>query len=216
MKKLVGVLAMMFTAMLALAGCVNTDAHVTIEGQDKASGTVEVTTDRALLQGASLDDVLATKIDTRQLDQMAGENWTYEKIETQDRVGLRFNTVSSMNFVQLQDAFQGFELPVQLGATEDGFKFAMRGNAPGSTDPNAAKATMSVTFPGSVTSTTGPATIEGHTVTFDMVQGATEYEATGKANYALFYSVVFGGALLVLTLIIVLAMAPKAKDTAAH
>jgi hypothetical protein len=67
-----------------------------------------------------------------------------------------------------------------------------------------------------VTSTTGPATIEGHTVTFDMVQGATEYEATGKANYALFYSVVFGGALLVLTLIIVLAMAPKAKDTAAH
>lgn len=217
MKKLVGVLAMMFAAMLALAGCVDMRAHVTIEGEDKARGAVDVTMDAALLQGASLEEALGSQIDTQELEQITGENWTYSQIDDGQRAGLRFETVDSMNFIQLQDAFASFELPITLSNTADGFAFSMPGNAPGSTEPGAGTASMAVTFPGSVSSASETGVIDGTTVTFDMIQGAEVYEATGTANNALFYSIVFGGAILVLTLVIAISMAPKAsKDEAAH
>ncbi|MCW4465368.1 hypothetical protein OK351_07620 [Glutamicibacter sp. MNS18] len=217
MKKLVGVLAMMFTAMLALAGCVDLSAHVTIEGEDKARGAVEVTMDASLLQGATLDEALGSQVDTAQLEQITGENWTYTQINDGVKAGLRFETVQAMNFIQLQDAFQSFELPISLANTAEGFAFSMPGNAPGSTEPGAGTASMSVTFPGHVTGASETGVIEGSTVTFDMIQGAEVYEATGTTNNALFYSIVFGGALLVLTLVIAIAMAPKrVKDDAQH
>lgn len=216
MKKLVGVLAMMFTAMLALAGCVDMSAHVTVEGEDKARGAVEVTMDASMLQGVSLEDALASQVDTAELQQITGENWTYSQIDDGQRAGLLFETVDSMNFVQLQDAFQSFELPITLTNTAEGFAFSMPGNAPGSTEAGAGTASMAVTFPGAVTSASQTGVIEGTTVTFDMIQGAEVYEATGKANHALFYSVIFGGALLLLALIIAIAMAPKAAKDEAH
>lgn len=217
MKKLVGVLAMMFAAMLALAGCVDMSAHVTVEGEDKARGAVEVTMDAALLQGASLEEALGSQIDTQELEQITGENWTYTQINDGQKAGLRFETVSSMNFIQLQDAFASFELPIALSNTADGFAFSMPGNAPGSTEPGAGTASMAVTFPGSVSSTSQTGVIEGSTVTFDMIQGAESYEATGTTNNTMFFALLFGGALLVLSLVIAIAMSPKAvKDAVAH
>jgi len=208
---------MAFTAMLALAGCMNMDAEVNIEGDDSARGAVEVTVDSALLQGASLDEVLATQLDTQQLQALTGDDWNYTQVDHGDTVGLRFETVDSMNFVQLQDAFQRFELPVSLNTTEDGYSFSMPGNAPATTEAGGGTATMTVTFPGAVTSASDTGVVEGHSVSFNLIQGAETYHATGAQNHALFYSIVFGGALLVLTLIIVLALSPKAvKENARH
>ena len=117
-----------------------------------------------------------------------------------------------MTYVQLADAFSLFGFEINLSDDGQEYTFSMPGDK-AAVDSSFTEANLHVTFPGAVTSHT-PGTVEHHTVTFDMIQGAAAYEATGKVNHAMFYSAVFGGALLVLSLVFVAAFAPKAAKEA--
>lgn len=216
MKRLLGVLALVFTAMLALSGCVNMNAEVNVTGADQATGALQLTTHQENLQGQKFEDVLATQMNTDELDNILGGQWSYTTIDDGENVGLRFETISKMNFVQLQDAFMLFGFPITLSDQDGEFGFSMPGAGEVAVNEQFTEANLQVSFPGKVL-THSAGEVDHHTVTFDMIAGANEYKATGAANYTMFYSLVFGGALLVLAMILVFAFAPKsAKDSAAH
>ncbi|PQZ96645.1 hypothetical protein CQ017_16725 [Arthrobacter sp. MYb224] len=216
MKRLLGVLALVFTAILALSGCVNMNAEVNVTGADQATGALQVTTHQENLQGQPFEDVLASQLNTDELDQILGEQWSYTTVDDGENVGLRFETVGKMNFVQLQDAFSTFGFPISLTDKGGEFEFSMPGAGEVVVNEQFTEANLVVSFPGKVVSHSA-GEVEHHSVAFDMMAGAEEYKATGSANYALFYSMIFGGALLVLVLIIALAFAPKgAKDPSGH
>ncbi|TAP25585.1 MULTISPECIES: DUF3153 domain-containing protein [Micrococcaceae] len=207
MKKVFSVIALVFTAVLALSGCVNMNAEINVVGQDKTTGVVEVTINKENLQGQSLDEVLAATVDTAAMEKEIEGQWTYSKVEEGENVGLRFETDGTKTYTQLADAFKIFGF--QFGLADDGKEvtFSMPGDK-ATVDQNFTEANLEVNFPGEVTSN-GPGVVHGKAVTFDLVKGAEVYQATGKFDHSLLYSLVFGGALLVLSLIFVVVFAPK-------
>ncbi|MBF6670954.1 MULTISPECIES: LppM family (lipo)protein [Glutamicibacter] len=212
MKRLLSVIALVFTAVLALSGCVNMNAEVNVQGQDKTTGAVEVTMNKENLQGMSLDELLASQVDTAAMEQQIGGKWTYSKIEEGENVGLRFETDGVKTYTQLKDAFKVFGFEINLADDGKEVTFSMPGDK-AAVDSSFTEANLHVNFPGEVTSH-APGEVEHHTVTFDMIQGAPVYQATGKFDHSLFYSAIFGGAILVLTLVFVLAFAPKGAKEA--
>lgn len=216
MKRLLSVLALVFTAILALSGCVNMNAEVNVTGADQANGALELTTHQENLQGQKFEDVLATQMNADELQSILRDQWSYTTIDDGENVGLRFETVGKMSFVQLQDAFKLFGFPISLTDRGGEFEFSMPGAGEVAVNEQFTEAKMNVSFPGKVLSHSS-GEVEHHTVSFDMIAGADEYQATGAANYAMFYSMVFGGALLLLVLIFALAFAPKAtKEQTGH
>jgi len=211
-KRLLSVIALVFTAVLALSGCVNMNAEVNVQGQNKTTGVVEVTLNKENLQGMSLDELLATQVDTEAMEKELDGKWTYSKINEGENVGLRFETDGVKTYTQLKDAFKVFGFEINLADDGQEVTFSMPGDK-ATVDSSFTEANLLVNFPGEVTSHT-PGEVEHHTVTFDMIKGAQVYQATGKFDHSLFYSSIFGGALLVLTLVFVLAFAPKGvKET---
>lgn len=212
MKRIMSVIALAFAAVLALSGCVNMNAEVDILGKDKVAGAMQLTLHKSTLNGVSFEEVLNSQIDIEAMEQQLGDKWSYSNVDDGENVGLRFETTSPMTYVQLADAFSLFGFEINLSDDGKEYTFSMPGDK-AAVDSSFTEANLHVTFPGAVTSHT-PGTVEHHTVTFDMIQGAAAYEATGKVNHAMFYSAVFGGALLVLSLVFVAAFAPKAAKEA--
>ncbi|MFR0636847.1 LppM family (lipo)protein [Glutamicibacter soli] len=209
MKRLISVIALAFAAVLALSGCVSMNAGVSIQGDDKATGTVEVTMKKDALQGLDFQDLLATQVNMDQLNSQLAGVWTTTDIDDGTNVGLAFTTAKTMTFTELADAFTVFGFPVAISGNGQEFSFSMPGTGQTAVDSSFTEANFAVTFPGAIVSTTA-GEVDHHTVTFDLIQGAETYQATGKADFSLFYSTIFGGALLVLTLVFVLAFSPKA------
>lgn len=214
MKKIFSVIALFFTAILALSGCVSMNVGVDILGAEQTTGTIEVTTDaKSLPQGTNFKEVLASQIDLAAVDAKLGGQWNYTEVNDGQNVGLRFETAKTMNYTELADAFSVFNIPVTVSDNGKEFSFSMPGSGQTAVDSSFTEANVAVTFPGSVTSHSA-GEVEHNTVTFDLIKGAEVYQATGNFNYSLFYSVIFGGALLVLTLVFTLAFAPKAAKEA--
>ncbi|GAA1415680.1 hypothetical protein AUR04nite_21770 [Glutamicibacter uratoxydans] len=213
MKKIFSVIALFFTAILALSGCVNMNVGVDIQGTDKVTGSVEVTTAKESLQGLDFKDLMAQQVDMSKLDSMLAGQWTYTEVNDGENVGIRFDTAKTMNYTELADAFSVFNIPVTVTDNGKEFTFTMPGSGQTAVDSSFTEAKVAVSFPGSVVSHSA-GEVEHNTVTFDLIEGAEVYTATGKANHALFYSIVFGGALLVLTFVFAGAFAPKANKDA--
>ncbi|MFJ2619151.1 LppM family (lipo)protein [Glutamicibacter sp. NPDC087344] len=213
MKRLFSVIALAFAAVLALSGCVNMNAEVSIQGDDKATGTVEVTMEKEALQGLEFKDVLASQVNMDELNTQLAGVWNTTEIDNAENVGLSFTTAKTMSFTELADAFSVFGFPITLSSNGQEFSFSMPGSGQTAVDSSFTEANFAVSFPGAVVSTSG-GTVDHHTVTFDLVQGAETYQATGKVDYSLIYSVIFGGALLILTLVFVLAFSPRAVKEA--
>lgn len=209
MKRLLSVVALAFTAILALAGCANMNLEVHVSGPDKASGAVEVTASQAALQGMSLDDLIAQQGGSDALNKALAGQWTYSKIEDGQSVGVRFETAETMTYQELEDAFALFGISFDLNDDGQVVNYSMDSIA-GQLDASYEEATMSVTFPSTITAHSA-GTVEHHTVDFDLKQIQEPMSASGKFDSSMFYSIIFGGALLVLTLVFVGAFAPKAK-----
>ncbi len=207
MKRFMSVIALAFAAVLALSGCVNMNAEVNVLGKDKVAGAMQLTLHKSTLNGVSFEEVLESQIDIEMMEQQLGDQWSYSNIDDGENVGLRFETTSPMTYVQLADAFRVFGFEINLGDDGKEYSFSMPGDK-ATVDSSFTEANLHVTFPGAVTSHT-PGTVEHHTVTFDMIKGAATYQATAKVDHTMFYSAVFGGALLVLTFVFVAAFAPK-------
>ncbi|WP_313811793.1 LppM family (lipo)protein [Glutamicibacter sp.] len=213
MKKIFSVIALFFTAILALSGCVNMNVGVDIKGEDKVTGTVEVTTAKQSLQGMDFKELMAQQVDMSKLDSMLADQWTYTEVEEGDKVGIRFETAKTMTYSELADAFSVFNIPVTVTDNGKEFTFTMPGSGQTAVDSSFTEAKVAVTFPGAVVSHSA-GEVEHNTVTFDLIEGADVYTATGEANHSLYYSILFGGALLVLSLVFTLAFAPKAQKEA--
>ncbi|WP_159614819.1 hypothetical protein [Glutamicibacter sp. JC586] len=207
MKKLFSVIALVFTAILALSGCVNMNAEINVEGQNKASGVVQVGINKENLQGQSIDQVMPSIVDVAAMEKQIDGQWTYEKFDDGENVGLRFDTEGAMTYTQLADAFKIFGFQFALADDGKEVTFSMPGDK-AKVDQNFTEANVAVKFPGQVTSH-APGVVDGHTVTFDLTKGASVYQATGTFDHTMLYSLIFGGALLVLAFVFVFAFAPK-------
>lgn len=212
MKRLLSVIALAFAAVLALSGCVNMNAEVNVEGKNKTTGAVQVTMNQENLQGMSLDQLLETQVDLEAMEMQLGDQWTYSKVDDGENVGLRFETAGTLTYSELSDAFSVFGFVVNVADDGKEYTFSMPGDK-AAVDSSFTEANLHVNFPSTVTSHT-PGEVDHHTVTFDMIQGAPVYQATGKVDHSMFYSALFGGALLVLTLVFVIAFVPKAPKEA--
>ena len=208
MKKILSVIALAFAAMLAMAGCVNVNADINVKGIDKATGAVDVTMNKQNLNGMSFEDALAQGIDMDELKSQLGDDWSTSEITEGENVGLHFETTGTMTYQELQDAFAVFGIPFELKDNNQEFTFTMPGTDAGSVSSEFTEAKVNVTFPGGVESQVNGET-DHHTVTFDLIKGAEKFQAVGKVDNTMFYTLVIGGALLVLTLIVVGAFAPK-------
>ena len=201
MKRFMSVIALAFAAVLALSGCVNMNAEVNVLGKDKVAGAMQLTLHKSTLNGVTFEEVLNSQIDVAAMEEQLGDQWSYSKVDDGENVGLRFETTSPMTYVQLADAFSLFGFEINLSDDGKEYTFSMPGDK-AAVDSSFTEANLHVTFPGAVTSHS-PGTAQHHTVTFDMIEGAASYQATGKVDHTMFYAAVFGGALLVLTFVFV-------------
>ncbi|MDR4533326.1 hypothetical protein [Glutamicibacter sp. PS] len=218
MKKILGTIMLAVLAALTMVGCANVDAQINIKNADSASAQVKVTADKSLVDGASFDELTTPSgVPLSQILTVEDDEWSIAKVDTPDEVGLEFSTIGTLNLVQLQDALSNLlGVDAQLVSEGEDIKFSMPGIADALGGGVLSSGHLSVTYSGHVVSHSATGVQEHNTVTFDLLQPTAEYQVTGTASHALFYSAVFGGALLVLTFIFALAFAPKGVKEHTH
>ncbi|WP_152650192.1 LppM family (lipo)protein [Demequina aestuarii] len=183
MRTLTRGLALAVVSTLALTGCVRVEMNVTLDEDDTASGDFIFAMSQELLEIAgeeSLDDLLGGE------ETIPGG--TTERYESEDE-----NGDGSPDFVGTQTTFSGLPLE-EFDAAGDGLRifrdgddYVVSGTADDLTDqtggeelPETASATMSVTFPGTVSDHNGE--LDGTTVTWDLLEQSGELQARGSAS----------------------------------
>ncbi|MFV0632874.1 LppM family (lipo)protein [Demequina sp.] len=165
-------LAIAAVSLLALTGCVKIEMNLTLSEDDTVSGEyiVALTKDSAETLGTDgLDELLATE---------DIEGATAEPYDDGEYVGTR-TTFESVELTEVSDE--------TMTITREGDKFIVTGAPVNAGEelgldeaPEGAVATMSVTFPGEVTEHNG--TLEGNTVTWNLLDAPETIEARGGAS----------------------------------
>ena len=174
--KKIGAIVATVVLVLGLSGCVRIISNITLHENNTASGEMIVAVQEGI--GASMgmtDQDFADQLNTGSgIDTMA--NAKVAPYKQDGYVGTRV-TFSDEPIA----SFKG----VDGAITREGDTFVFQGTAPDTTQTqglpagSGAIATMSVTFPGKVTDHNG--TLEGNTVTWDLLTQTEAPHATGSA-----------------------------------
>ncbi|WP_144276270.1 hypothetical protein [Demequina sp. NBRC 110053] len=188
MKNAMRVAALSVVSAAVLAGCLKVDMSVTLHEDDTASGEFVMAVSKGLA------DVMGEEELAGALESETIEGATQEPYEDEDFVGTR-TTFEDLAIAELADE--------TLTVTREGDEFVVSGTPTdlgaelGEVDiPADATATLAVTFPGEVTEHNG--TLDGTTVTWDLITAPDELQARGAA--------VEGGGIPVWIIVLVLAV----------
>ncbi len=183
MRTLTRGFAIAVVSMLALTGCIKVEMNVTLAEDDTASGDLIFAMSQELLAIAGeegLDELMA--------EDETFPNGTTERYESEDEngdgepdyVGSRL-TFSSMPLDEFDAAGEGLRI------FRDGDDYVVSGAADDLSDqtggeelPANATATMSVTFPGSVSEHNGE--LDGNTVTWNLLEHEGDLQARGSST----------------------------------
>lgn len=188
--------ALVVMAAIMLTGCATMSTGITVKGNDRATAVIELTTEKENLSGMSLEKAVDSQLQGRSLDELTAGMWERTEINSGGLVGYRFTTAKKESFAGVQHAFSQFGLPISISKTAEG-DFAVALDKSGvEVDENFLTATLTVTMPGKIQSTSGGETL-GRTVTFDLTRDAEEYQVTGKPSPLLRNLGIFGGVLVV-------------------
>lgn len=166
------VIALALVSVLALAGCIRVDMNLTLHEDDTASGEFIMAVSKELAELIG-DEDLGEALGTEDIEGAISEPWEDEEYvgtrTTFENVALTEVSDSTMMIVHEGDEF------VVTGTPDD-----LQAQAGGEEIPSNAEATLSITFPGEVSEHNG--TLEGTTVTWDLLDPPATIEARGSAS----------------------------------
>ncbi|WP_062389089.1 LppM family (lipo)protein [Demequina iriomotensis] len=179
MSRTLRTLALAVVATLALSGCLRMEMSFTLHEDDTVDGAMLIAIEKGVGEAMGMsDEDLLSELDAESgLDGVDGA--TVEPYDDGDYVG---QTITFEN--QPLDATDAVDSGLTI--TREGDEFIVTGEGASAEDLEqmgelpGAVITMSVTFPGEVTEHNG--TLEGTTVTWDMLDSPAELSARGGAT----------------------------------
>lgn len=178
MKRIARAAALTLIAVVALSGCIRYNVDMTLSEDNTASGTVVIAVQKGI------GEQMGVATDEEALTQVFGESpfgpgFTPAPYADGDWVGQSY-AFDAMPITDLTDLASLFTV------TREGDLFTVVGDqAPVAEDemsemPEGAESALSITFPGEVIESNG--TVEGTTVTWDLVAMTEPIQATAKAT----------------------------------
>ncbi|MGC4175242.1 LppM family (lipo)protein [Demequina sp.] len=172
-------LGLALLAALALSGCMRFTADLTVSENDTVDGSYVVAIEKGsgAAMGGSDKEIAQGLYDDSGLQTSFTRSWThpYSK-DGFSGIEVEFRDEPLATFAPTSDRF---------GITRDGDEFVVSGKASSTEAEQAQDAagtpdmTITIAFPGAVTSSNG--TIDGNTVTWNLVGGPPELEARASA-----------------------------------
>jgi hypothetical protein len=172
--KKIGAITLTAALVLSLSGCVRITSDITLHEDNTASGEMVVAIQEGAGEsmGTTDEEFVASMNEDNGTDTMV--NATVTEYNEDGYIGTRITFKD-----EPLDSFQG----VDGSLVRDGDNFVFTGNEIEQTETlpaeSGAIATMSITFPGKVSKHNG--TLEGNTVTWDLLTQAEAPYATGSA-----------------------------------
>jgi hypothetical protein len=222
MKKPMRITALALMAALALSGCIKMEVNLELQSDDTVDGSMIFAVQEGLgeMLGEGSEEV---PTDEEAANELFGgdlssdfENATEEPYNEDGWVGTRV-VFEGETLADFSEDNEGFTI------VRDGDQFVVSG--PFETDATAeegseemlegAEMTMSITFPGEVTDHNG--TLEGNTVTWDLLDGPEELHAVGGATEGgsslpiLLILAILGGLIVVGGVIVALVMMSRSR-----
>lgn len=217
MKKTLSVIGVMVALVLSLTGCMKMDVDLVVESPEKASMDMVMAFDTKAVGDASVADLL-TQMGTSEekLFENFPEDAQKSPYEKDGYKGYTFS-VQDRSLTDMGDISGELGSKVNIAFTDGQYHFAGQGLSGGDTS-TMNESTMTVSFPGEVVSASKGATIEGNTVSFDMLktQGAMTAVANPKDNTTLYLSFGMGGLALLGAIIGVSLMRRPETDSQLH
>ncbi|MGC4175243.1 LppM family (lipo)protein [Demequina sp.] len=223
MKNAAKVAALSLLVVLTLAGCFKGKVDLTLNSDNTIDGSMVMAIQKGLgdTLGMSDEDILA------EMTGDLGDDFDGAKVEdyveegTDGEAGFIGKKVTFEN--QPLDKFQSDEDGSDISITREGDLFIVDGtwdteDATGDTegmDPGTlgASFTFSVTFPGEVTDSNG--TVEGNTVTWDLLDPPATMHAEGKAtaggNFPWGLLVIALGVLIIAAVVVMIVVRSRGK-----
>lgn len=183
MNKITRAIALTAVTAIALTGCVRVEMNIDLQEDDTANGEMIFAFSQEMLALAGEDS----------LEEMLGQDQDIEGAVTERYESEDTNDAGEPAFVGTRTTFTGQPLSEfdaagdDLSIVRDGDDYVVSGQPEdindqtgGETLPGDAQLTMSITFPGEVSSHNG--VLEGNTVTWDLLTHTGAIEARGSAT----------------------------------
>lgn len=193
MKKIVSVIGVMVALVLSLTGCMKMDVDLVISSPEKASLDMVMAFDKNVVGDVSVEEML-TQMGTSEEELFKNFPAEAQKAAYDEGnfKGYTF-TVADKSLTEMGDISGELGPKVSIEYRGDLYYFSAQGLA-GTDTSTLSESTMTVTFPGEVTTASPGAHIEGNTVSFDMRESSGEMTAVAKPkdNTPLYLSLGFG------------------------
>lgn len=213
MKKTVSVIGVLVALVLSLTGCVKMEADLVISSPEEATLEMVMAFDKGVAGDVGTDELLAQMGMTEdEFFQSMPEEAEKTPYDQDNFRGYTF-TVADKSLTEISDISGKLGPKIDVDYSGEMYHFSAQGLA-GTDTSSLSEATMTVTFPGEVTSASAGAHIEGNTVSFDMRESSGEMTAVAKPkdNSAMYLSLGFG-ALGLLGAVVAVATMRRAEET---
>jgi hypothetical protein len=213
MKKIVSVIGVMVALVLSLTGCVKMDVDLAISSPEEATLDMVMAFDKSVVGDVTVGELLA-QLGTSE-EELIGNFPADAQKAPYDEGNFRGYTftVEDKTLTEISDVSGQMGPKIDIEYRGDLYYFSAQGLA-GTDTSSLSESTMTVTFPGEVTTASPGAVIDGKTVSFDMRQssGAMTAVAKPKDNTPMYLSLGFG-ALGLLGAIVAVAMMRRTEET---
>ncbi|WP_411733653.1 LppM family (lipo)protein [Paeniglutamicibacter sp.] len=193
MKKIVSVIGVMVALVLSLTGCMKMDVDLVISSPEKATLDMVMAFDKSVVGDVSVQEMLA-QMGTSEEELFKNFPADAQKApyDEENFKGYIF-TVADKSLTEMSDISGELGPKVNIEYRGDMYYFSAQGLA-GTDTSTLSESTMTVTFPGEVTSASAGAHIDGKTVSFDMRESSGEMTAVAKPkdNTPMYLSLGFG------------------------
>ncbi|MDO5743928.1 MAG: hypothetical protein Q4P23_05615 [Micrococcaceae bacterium] len=213
MKKIVSVIGVMLALVLSLTGCMKVDVDLLVSSPEKASMDMVMAFDQKLIGDASVDEMLGQMgTSEAELFKSFPADATKAPYDKDGFKGYTFS-VKDKSLTQMSDISGELGPKLDIEFRDGLYYFSAQGLA-GADPSTLSESTMTVTFPGEVTSASAGAEIDGNTVSFDMraAKGDMTAVAKEKDNTSLYLSLAFG-VLAILGAVIAVVMMRRPEET---
>ncbi|MBC7299073.1 MAG: hypothetical protein H5T82_09275, partial [Demequina sp.] len=184
MNRIARVAALSLVAVLALSGCLRYNVDITLDSDNKASGSVIMAVQKGIgeqMGAASDEDALAQLFADSRFEGQSG-NFSVDDYAEGDYIGKSYS-FDGLDLDQVNAAFGELFSIERVG---DQFVVSSE-SSPTNADeidqvPTGAESLLSITFPGEVSGGETNGTIEGKTVTWDLFAQTEPISATAGAT----------------------------------
>ncbi|MFL4473989.1 LppM family (lipo)protein [Paeniglutamicibacter sp. MACA_103] len=213
MKKIVSVIGVMVALALSLTGCLKMDVDLVVSSPEQATMEMVVAVDKNVVGDATVEELLGYMgITEEQLVQRLPADMLKAPYDEGNFKGYTF-TLEDKPLSEISDFSQKLGPKIDLEYRDEMYHFSAQGLA-GTDTSTLSESTMTVTFPGKVTTASPGAHIDGKTVTFDMRESSGEITAVAKPhdNMPMYLSLGFG-VLALLGAVIAVATMRRTEET---